>query len=207
VFDNHAWTPLFLATVNGQVEGALALLSAGADASLRCGEFMLSVAHVAAQEGYVGILRAALQRGAHTDTPDIYQMKALHYAANYNETEAIDVLLEAGAEIEARTQELITPLHCAAGMLNLEAVKTLVKHGANCNAQDDDVRTPLHYAVRKAGKQGASEVVDLLLRSGADETRRDDGGSRAADVVADRVGWIFRMDPDVDRVRRLLASG
>ena len=72
----------------------------------------------------------------------------------------------------------------------------LLEHGADVNAQDEDQDTPLHVAVYNAGEQGAAEVIDSILRSGADETILNGEGKTAMDVAGD----------EFERVRELLAN-
>ncbi len=58
-------------------------------------------------------------------------------------------------------------------------VALLLDKGAAIDARDDRGRTPLMIA---AGL-GHDEVVDLLLRRGADRVLRDKGGRSAADLA------------------------
>ena len=204
--DNELQTPLFLAVLYGHVPAALALVAAGADVSLRYGS-NASVVHWAAR-GDVDIIRAAIERGADVDAADAAQKTPLHWAALENQAEAIDVLVEAGASIEARNGDGCTPLNLAADKPSLEAILALLKHGVDVNAQDNYQRTPLYWAAYNAGPQqpGAAEAVDLLLRSGADETIPNEQALTAADVVGMNVVQEDDMIEDVQRVRELLAN-
>ena len=204
--DNYGWTPLYTTAYCGRLISALDLLTAGADVNTRCGERNMSVVHIAAERGHVGILRAAIEHGADVKAADIVHRTALHYTADISDAEAIDVLVEAGADIEARDNNSWTPLHWAADKINLEALAALLKHGAHVNAQNDNLRTPLHCSAAYAGLHGAAEVVDLLLRAGAAETTVDDEGKTAEDVVAVEVLEGHRLAEDVGRVRHLLAN-
>ena len=204
--DAREQTALYWATTFGQVCAAEALLAGDADVNLRCGLRKRSVIHIAAKEGVVDILRAAIEHGADVDAADTLQKTALHLAAEYNEAEAIDVLVEAGANTEAQAECGATPLHFAAGNLNLDASTALLKHGANANAPDYYLHTPLYSTVGRAGSRGAAEVVGLLLRSGADDTNIDGSGESAADVVATVVKAETSFPEDVERVLELLAD-
>ena len=57
-----------------------------------------------------------------------------------------------------------------------------------------------------AGTQGAAEVVDALLRAGADETIVDNQGRKASDVVGGEVAEEERLAEDFERVSELLAN-
>ena len=204
--DNSETTPLCSAAYFGHVAAALALMAEGADVNIRCSQLKRSVVHLVAEKGHVDILRAAIEHGVDLGATDSNQWTALHHAASYNKVETIDALVEAGANIEARTGYGWTSLHLAADTVGLEALTTLIKHGVHVNAQDDELLTPLHFASAKAGRQGAAEVVDALLRSGADETTIHKDGLTAADVVALHVEGDGRLVDDIERVRKLLAN-
>lgn len=208
VFDNVCRTPLYLAVDKGNVVAALALLAAGADVTLRCCRTKAPVMHVAAEKGHVEILRAVIEHGADVDAVDANQCTALHHAALNDEAEAIDVLVGAGAKIEAQHRYDFTPFHCAANRLSHEALLRLLKHGAVVDARTDLLETPLILAATQAGIEGAAEVVESLLRAGADETMADDQGNKATDVIgaADVEEEGSTVVDDVERVRELLAN-
>ena len=140
--------------------------------------------------GHVDIMRVLIEHGAdfmkYVDTWS--EMTVLHAAAPSNTVGAIDVLVEAGANVEARDRYGETPLHCAAEKLTTKVALALLKHGANVNAQDLRRSTPLHRAAALAGRhcagrQRAADMVDLLLRSGAEETIENEDDQIAAGVI------------------------
>ncbi len=205
--DGNEWTPLYTSAYYGSEAATVALLAGGADVNLESGHGKTSVIHIAAEDTHVDILRAVIEHGADVDAADgTYQNTALHLAAQSNRAEAIDVLVEAGAEIEARDSGGGTPLHSAATHLSLEALSALLKHGAQANAQDDDLETPLHVAVTNGGIHGAAEAVELLLRSGADETILNKNGKTAADILGAGVEEEDRLAENVELVYKLLAN-
>lgn len=176
-------TPLCLAASFGHLAAALTLLAAGADVSLRCGACNFSVAHAAAEEGHVEVLRAVIEHGAGVDADSEGQRTALHVTADSDEAAAIDVLVKAGASIDPRDVYGGTPLHRASNSLNHEALGRFLEHGAAANAQTKSLRTPLMITAARAGTRGAAEMVDFLLRAGADETVVDKNGDKAADTM------------------------
>ena len=209
--EDHKVTPLFMAVSTGNSAVVLALLAAGADVSLPCGDLNSPVLHAAAQYGRVEILRALIEHGADVDAIDAMYRTALNFAAKFNQTEAIDVLVEAGANIEAPASASYTnysPLHSASNGLNREALFCLLNHGANINAQAkvNFATTPLMMAAAEAGTQGAAEVVEFLLREGADETVVSITGTAAIDVIGLHAAEENSLDEDVERVRKLLAN-
>ena len=204
--DDDGWTPLYAAACLGHVVTVLTLLAGGADINVRCGESQQSVAHVAIDEGHVDVLRAAIEHGADLNAADADQHTALHLAVLCNRMKPIVVLAKAGANMDARAKNGWTPLHFAADALNLEALTILLKHGARADAKNRYLRSSLHLAATRAGMQGAAEVVDALLRSGADETIVNDHGKTAADLVPRYIPEGHRRAEGVERVRKLLAN-
>lgn len=59
---------------------------------------------------------------------------------------------------------------------SLEALSVLLKHDAHVNSTDAHGTTALMMAAKNAGKYKAAEVLDSLLRAGADEAIVDDKG-------------------------------
>eukprot|EP00752_Nemacystus_decipiens_P011995 g10634.t1 len=204
--DNAGRTPIFVAAVHDHEATAVALMTAGADVNLGYRSYPMSVLHVASMRGNVSFMRAAIEHGANVDATDDTQSTPLHHAVILNRDEMIDVLVEAGANTEVRDDIGRTPLHCAAFNRPHDALLALLKHGAHVNARDDSQDTALHTAVSYAGMEGAAEVVDLLLRSDADETILNNMGETAADVVAGSVDDEDQLADDVERVRQLLAN-
>ena len=205
-FSRCGFSPLFFAAHYGQVTSARALLAGDANVNLNSRGCGTSVAQAAARSGHVDILKAAIEHGADVDAVDKHQNTALHRAAEADEVEASKVLVEAGANIEARTDNGSTPLHSAADDLSLDTLAVLLKHGAHVNVRNIHNETPVFCAATKAGT-GAAEVVDILLRAGADETITDRNGRSAADVVAIYVEEEQdRVAGDFERVRHLLAN-
>lgn len=187
--NNVAVTPLCLAVEIGRVGAALALLAAGADVSLRCGEFERAVVHVAAASRRADILAEVVKHGADVNAADKQECTALHHACFvHRNTAVIGVLVEAGANIEARTAEHWIPLHCAAHNILLDASLALLNHGANVNARSIFGTTPLHLAALKAGTRepvaarAAANVDAYLVAALVDEDRK----AAAVDLV---LGW------------------
>jgi len=204
--DNKEWTPLYTAVYHGRTATSLALLAGGASVSLRCGALKGSSVHMAAELGHVDILRATIEHGADVNAADANHCTALHGAASENKVGAIDMLVEAGANIEVRSLHGMKPLHSAAGQLSIDAMVALLRHGADVNAKSLNLLSPLMVASTKAGTRGAAEVVDLLLRSGADETIADEDGHVAADMMGRAVEEKHRLAGGGERVRELLAN-
>jgi ankyrin repeat protein len=130
----------------------------------------------------------------------------------------VKLLLEAGARPNVIDKTGMSPLHYAAGVLDLERAELLLAHRADPNLTDNNGDSPLSLARRvmtqgnPQGREMASQVVQLLLKHGADENlhrrglimiRRKDWtqpffyrGTNAHNqyTLADLVGLIYLTD-------------
>ena len=205
VLDEEGFTPIQMAAIGGHDAVARALLSAGADVSVRCHDGKSALERAAAH-GHVGVLRVLIEYGADVNAARPSGLTALHIAALWNTAQVIDALVEAGADIEHESGNVGTPLHAATTSRSIAASLVLLRHGASVSKQSAAGRTPLHQAASNAGALGSAELVDLLLRRGADEEAVDRDGRTAADVVESLVGGNDGVAGDVERVRKLLAN-
>ena len=197
--DGEGCTPLFVAAQAGSAGAVRALMAAGADPRRRNnGDW--SPLEGAAQNGHGGVLRIMAELGADLNFVDDAGWAVLHWAHGRT---VVDALVEAGAKIEVRNLALLTPLAHAAKACDIETVRALVDHGAEVNTSDAEGDTPLHFAAQWAGKDGAAELMDFLLRSGSDETASNTNGERPGDVVG-QLG--FRHWFNVERAHSLLAT-
>ena len=199
-------TPLHAAARFGVLASTRALLAAGVDMEIRCGGSKWVALLIAADRGHGDVLRALIEHGADVHVRGPGGVTALHSSAYCGRVGTIDVLVEAGAPVGASDGEGRTPLHEAAYHGHQETVLALLKHGAEVNAHCDLGVTPLHTAALNAGKQGTAQVVDALLRWGADETVVDQDGVTPADVMGEDVEEANRLVEDVEQVRKLLEN-
>lgn len=109
-----------------------------------------------------------------------YDFTALHGVAGEEQLEMAKFLLDSGADPNARNDEGITPLHLAAYP---EMVGLLVQRGADINARSVDGRTPL---IIHAAEGERCDVMEVLLKLGADATARDKHGESALDIARAR---------------------
>lgn len=94
-------------------------------------------------------------------------------------------LLEQGADVNIRNYKGQSALHCAAKAGFIEPVRILLDHGADVNAQDRDGDTPLHTACKSSIKnhQRIQQVVDLLIKNGANLSARNNRGRTPEQVL------------------------
>ncbi|CAJ1352154.1 unnamed protein product [Effrenium voratum] len=96
------------------------------------------------------------------------------------------LLLQQKACTDVASSSGYQPLHDAAVTASSAAVELLLAHGSDANAATSGGRTALHLACRRTILQQDPEVhcvVEALLRSGADPTRRDLAGLRPSDAA------------------------
>lgn len=99
-----------------------------------------------------------------------------NYTPNY--IELLNLLIEAGADVNAADESGITPLMVAVESGNISTIKMLLGKGALINAQDKLGRTALMFAVQGISGKPDIEIIDLLLKSGADVNLTTNGTSQ-----------------------------
>jgi ankyrin repeat protein len=169
---------------------AIALLQQGASAEARdaTGETALALT---AERGNAAVARALLQAGADPAARLPSGETAMHRAAAYGRGNIIDVLAGAGADVDVRIRSSErrdgwTPLMVATVESQLVAVQVLLERSAEVDARNTRGRT----ALLLAAWYGAEDIVERLLRAGADPTIVDASGitpERAATLTGDAV--------------------
>ena len=106
----------------------------------------------------------------------------------------IQRLIKAGADIHETDKNGVTLLHHAVRFRSPAAVEALLRLGAAVNQTcKRSGSTPLHRAVTSTGAPGtagksaqAREIVEILLRYGADASIKNKSGKKPADYVRDK---------------------
>jgi ankyrin repeat protein len=106
----------------------------------------------------------------------------LHLAAFFGRVELVKILLEAGAPMLAisNNNESNLPINAAAAGRRNDVVRLLVERGCPPDARaSDQGYTTLHLAANN----GNVELVEFLLRSGADRSLKTGAGQTAHDLA------------------------
>lgn len=158
-------TALHWAAMNGSVELAELLISAGAyvDAGTRIGS--LTPLHLASKAAQGALVERLLAAGADAKRPTSNGgVTALHYAADSGDGRAVGALLSAGANANATEPGWgQTPLMFAAAKNRVEAIRLLLAGGADPSA------------LAKAVDISARDVIDA--KSEQERNRRIQGGN------------------------------
>lgn len=183
-------TPLFWAVVNDHADVVVRLPPAGGGIhQLMPPE--VPVIHIAAQTGYLEVLRALLFRGADAKATSHDGRTALHSAADgevgydSNQVEIVQMLLEAGVDADSRDSGMWTPLHClcSRSACQVDSLRVLLQAGAGVNAVQNNGETPLHIACAHLNVEAAK----ILLDGGADLAAEDTNGNTPAQVVGSSI--------------------
>ena len=184
-------TPLMVAaTCDGCADTVRLLLAKGAE--LKAKDFRDDTAlHEAAEANDIETMRLLIDKGADATAADGGGYTPLMTVAAHCNEAAIQFMLAKGANVNAANTfsgevefgkiQLIhlTPLmlaapHCSAGI-----VKTLLDAGAKVNEKDLREMTPLMFAV--SSERQDMDVLNLLLKSGADVNARSNMGETPLD--------------------------
>lgn len=164
-------TALRNAAMEGRYEATTYLLSRGANASATCNSGYTPL-HSAAYYKKPQIIQALLDHGVDIVEKDSNGWTALHFATVRSSYECVVYLLSRGAEASARTSDGWTPLHAAVEQ-SLEVTEVLVESGADIETKGGpESKTALRLAV----EMNKSDIVEHLLRSGADPASKCNGG-------------------------------
>jgi ankyrin repeat protein len=156
--DARDWTPLMVASFNGNESVAKLLIENGANPTA-CDRGGYTPLHWAALKGYAQVV-AIIAARIDVDVQSTSGFTALLQAAAAGHVAAAQVLIGAGADVNLGTREGWTPLHKAVANGHTEVVRLLLKSGADIRALHDDGSTPLSIAAEK----GRSPLILRLLR-------------------------------------------
>jgi ankyrin repeat protein len=163
--------------------------------------------HAAAAGYRRDIAKEVLKNGANVAAVNRRGAAPLHYAADggpavraWNpaaQAEMITLLINAGADPNALDKSGVAPLHRAVRQRCPLAVDALLRNGAAIRLKNKSGSAPLHLAVQNTGRGGTGspeakalqrEIIELLLKAGADPTERDARGKTAKERA--QAEWV-----------------
>ncbi len=121
------------------------------------------------------------------------RLTPLHLVSTADEDWAEHVITELvrrGARLDHPDKGGHTPLHQAAWRTARIPVQVLLRHGASVNAQNGLGQTPLYKAVTSFNDPRSSEVIRMLIASGADPSIPSSSGGTPISL-AKRFGVVL----------------
>ena len=161
-------------------DGADVNMAIGFDRLLRVGETRADLTptkwplDVAVEQARVDMVKLLLAKGAKFHGGELTQAAL---AGNQDQAVAmLTALLEAGADVNSRNEYGFTALHIATYKGDNDSVKLLLAQpGIKLDQPNDDSDT----ALMMAAEHGHAEIVEMLLKAGADPRVADIGGETA----------------------------
>lgn len=166
--------------------------------------------HAASAGNRVEIARTLIENGANIAAENRRGATPLHYAADggpnvgaWNpqaQADIIVLLIESGANPNALDKSGVAPLHRAVRTRCPSAVAALLHNGADIQLKNKNGSTPLHLVVQNTGRGGSGspeakanqkEIIELLLKSGANRQARDASGNTPKQCT--KTDWILAM--------------
>jgi len=179
-FISNSWAgsyeQFFQAVVRNDPKAVVALIDRGFDANARDENGQPAIIRALRAESDDVALALAKDPRLDPEVRNGANETALMWAAMRGHVEACEALIARGAAVNRPGW---TPLHYAASGNQLATMRLLLSHDAIVDARSPTGRTPLMQAAR----YGSEDLVEMLLRSGADLRATDRDGSTAADAA------------------------
>lgn len=164
-------TPIEYALENKKINVVKTLSQKGVRPGLRNGRN--TPLHDAVKNGLIGAVNAMIQAGVNLDAQDKRGRTALHWAAAYDFPEIAKLLVEHMAKINVQDDDGNTALIIACRRNNTYTALELLKHpDINVNVLNKVDEGARYWAE----KNDISEVVGLLIRKGAADTKPSGSG-------------------------------
>ncbi len=136
--------------------------------------------HLAAQHGYMKIVKELIYQNADMHAVDNYDQTAVHYAAKNGHAKIVKELIERGTEVNVTNKQGKTALHLASEYGQTEAVVMLINYRAYINAKDNNGKTPLHLAA----EYGYVDTSMMLIHKGANVNAQNKDGRTPLHLAA-----------------------
>lgn len=193
--NNLRETALFKAVMNGHIDCVKRLLKEGASIRKTLPR-QVNVFHVAAEKGYLNVLRVLLDHDYsitriminHLTADDKKGFGPIHFAVINNHSKCVKLLLSRNAYRSLRASygfhKGSTPLHLAAINNNLVIAKIIMKNNEETvHTMNDLGWTPLHTA----SHYGSRDMIILLLEEGANLASLTNGPNNCKTTAIDMI--------------------
>ncbi|KAL4378632.1 hypothetical protein GQ457_02G034250 [Hibiscus cannabinus] len=203
--DEDGETPLLHAARQGHTLTAKYLLEHGANPTIPS-DLGATALHHSAGIGNIELLKHILAMGVEVDSQSDAGTP-LVWAAGHDQHDAVKVLLEHNANPNAETEDNVTPLLSAVAAGSLSCLDLLIQAGAKVNITAGGA-TPLHIAA----DHGNPELINSLLKAGADPNVIDEDGQKPIQVAAARgqrkaVEILFPLTSRIDVIPEWTVDG
>jgi ankyrin repeat protein len=129
--------------------------------------FSIDTLAKAASKGHLDLVTRFLEEGQDPEKPDNRGLTPLQYAANKGHLDIVKILVEkAKVDVDRRKEGGFGALMYAVFANHHEVVAYLLEHGAETPCSDNEY-SPIHYVIMNGKKPWAKEILELMLRSGA----------------------------------------
>ena len=136
--------------------------------------------HVAAYLGELAKVKEYLTGGAGINQKEEAGLTSLHCAVSGGHKDVVEYLIGKGADMRAKCIDNSTPFAFAD---TVDVAALLLAKGADVNITTKNGQTPLHWAVNRNDHRGDKDLVELLLKHGANVN------AKAANTSVDWEGW------------------
>ncbi|XP_048765661.1 transient receptor potential cation channel subfamily A member 1 homolog isoform X2 [Ostrea edulis] len=171
--------------------------------------------HIAAQDGYLSIVKCLIEHGADLDCKNEEEQTPLHLAAKNGRTNVVrELVIRDHSSVNDEDEDSNTALHLATLHGHTKVAMILIKNGADVAARNSVLWTPLDCAAAKgwlktvkclldadapvdpmdktkttplhlASRYGHADVVKCLLDHFANVSQRDTDGNNCMDMAID----------------------
>lgn len=153
------WTPLMVASFNGNEAIAEMLLERGANAFFTEAAGYMPL-HWAAFNGFLRVTQILIGKRVPVNAANRYGWTPLLQASAQGHLQVCEMLVSAGARVSMADVEGWTPLHKAVANRHREIVDLLLKHGADVRAAHKSGMTPIKLAHQK----GHTDIHNRLMQ-------------------------------------------
>ena len=168
VFSAGGDSPLTAAVKARDLTAVRALIKARADVNAKSGDGSTPLL-LAVHNSDIEIVRALIAAKADVNAANKYGVTPLLDASRTGDAEVMGVLLKAGADAKRAHPDGETPLMATARAGSVPGVRALLEQQVDVNATENLQKTT---ALMRAAAEGHTDIVDLLLKAGADVNKQ-----------------------------------